>query len=668
MKISEINNIITLHLRDMSVREISSKTGRARSTVEDVIEKWRRGEFPVMREELNYESTILEIASYLRKNGLKVADIAHQFLNLTVVRSESYDLDDLLHLYNLLGEEGITMLPEIVKTVAELKNRKINFSELAIESERLEGVKAKLEDRIEELNEQIRQMEKRESDIKKNIDDLNSVKEEKTKEERSLTKFINDEQSRIEKSDTFWKLANQINLQPDAVLLFMKKARDLSYDAGMIAELRTLDDFGLQIGVSRKDLGKTHILLQNLMEKGWDPAQITKLLYALHGVTEKPEEVINIMRDYSLRKDYVEKKIEELNAALSNLEKTRSIEEEKLNTKLEEKNSELREIDEKISEGNRKRKEIEDAIAERVRDFNGEMEFINAAKMALDAIKTLEAKKKELEDEIRKLEAERKASKSQIDLANALVSVIRSPEGRVTEILRRLIDALKNEEAKDWPSLDAPFIRDLVINALIEITKDGIAEISNLNGTSFMTKARYDELTNLEQEKFKIESERADLDNIRSSFGRDIASFLDDYTNGKMPVRNNMDAFLKKIIETKIEETVRMNFTTRNIISLMKDRYQEGEPFIFVTSASSPSAPVLGRLYPDTLAESVHTGAEILYLTDKNGNRVTIALCSALKQLFEQLVDMHTVEQLRRVWRNLIASENAKKDMGTSSA
>jgi len=147
-----------------------------------------------------------------------------------------------------------------------------------------------------------------------------------------------------------------------------------------------------------------------------------------------------------------------------------------------------------------------------------------------------------------------------------------------------------------------------------------------------------------------------------------ILSFLDDYTHGKMPVRNNIDAFLKKIVETKIEETVRLNFTTRNIIPLIKDRYQEGEPFIFVTSASSPSAPVLGRLYPDTLAEQVHAGAEILHLTDSNGNRVTIALCSALKQLFEQLVDMHTVEQLRRVWRNLIASENAKKDMGTSSA
>ena len=127
MKISEISKIISLHLQNLSVREISEKTGRARSTVQDVIANWRKGKFPIKKEELKDEDTILEIASYLRKNGLKISDLAHRFLILAVAHSSQFSLDDMLQLYNLLGEEGLNIIPQTTQTVSELKKRGVGF-------------------------------------------------------------------------------------------------------------------------------------------------------------------------------------------------------------------------------------------------------------------------------------------------------------------------------------------------------------------------------------------------------------------------------------------------------------------------------------------------------------------------------------------------------------
>lgn len=268
MKISEISKIISLHLQNLSVREISEKTGRARSTVQDVIANWRKGKFPIKKEELKDEDTILEIASYLRKNGLKISDLAHRFLILAVAHSSQFSLDDMLQLYNLLGEEGLNIIPQTTQTVSELKKRGVDFGKLSEETERLEHQKTELEGKTEDLDKRVKELESKKDDLKADVNRLKEDIEQKNAELESLDKSIRENSERIEKSDHFWKLADQIRLDSDATIHFMEKAKGLSYDAKMINALKTLEDFGLRNGIGPKDLGDTYILLHSLAEEG----------------------------------------------------------------------------------------------------------------------------------------------------------------------------------------------------------------------------------------------------------------------------------------------------------------------------------------------------------------------------------------------------------------
>lgn len=375
-------------------------------------------------------------------------------------------------------------------------------------------------------------------------------------------------------------------------------------------------------------------------------------------MTKNPDDVIKELTEYSLSVNYVGNRKEELDKSLSDAERNFKERVRELDKTIDEKDSELDNVSRRIFKGNADLKKIlerkeqtEQQINDRVREFNGYAGFIEVAM----------EKRNEIEARIKKLLSEERAMKGQIDLARALVSEIKSPKGKAGQILKQLLEVVRENENSDLSALDEFPSRDIVINALIQITKDGIAGIENLNSISFITRKRYDQLTALERERVDIAREREELDNIRSSYGKEVGMFVEDYIKGKTPSYPAFGAYLKSIIDTKIEENVRSMFRLSDLVTLLKDQYMENEPFLFILGATSTSRLVLARVSPHEFAESIHKGDRVVHGTDKKGNSVDINICSALMQLFEQIVYGNFTDLLRKEWKEILSSEAAKK-------
>ena len=90
MEMRIVEKIIRLHLNGKSVREIEAETGVSKSTVEDVINRWRTGDHGIFQEAISIEQGVINLNLYLKESGssvpkLKSMALMEQTLHFIIV-------------------------------------------------------------------------------------------------------------------------------------------------------------------------------------------------------------------------------------------------------------------------------------------------------------------------------------------------------------------------------------------------------------------------------------------------------------------------------------------------------------------------------------------------------------------------------------------------------
>ena len=81
MDIPTLRKVIELYLRGFGYQEISKRTGIARSTVQDTVNRWRVGQTGIFDQALSYVDEITEIARGMRQNNTRMCNLKIPFLN-----------------------------------------------------------------------------------------------------------------------------------------------------------------------------------------------------------------------------------------------------------------------------------------------------------------------------------------------------------------------------------------------------------------------------------------------------------------------------------------------------------------------------------------------------------------------------------------------------------
>ena len=100
MDIPTLRKVIELYLRGFGYQEISKRTGIARSTVQDTVNRWREGQTGIFDQTLRYVDDITEIASCMRLNGTWIEDSKMSFQNASVLSGLNIDLQELYSFYD----------------------------------------------------------------------------------------------------------------------------------------------------------------------------------------------------------------------------------------------------------------------------------------------------------------------------------------------------------------------------------------------------------------------------------------------------------------------------------------------------------------------------------------------------------------------------------------
>lgn len=667
MDISQIKNIMKLHIQGESLTAISNKMGIARSTADEYIKKWRHGELDEFREQMPFEKEILEIASYLKSNSLSLNDLREPFLNHQVLAALGIDMADLVITYNNLKSQDASVMPDLVKAVQIMKERGIDYGTLSSDVDHLTEEKPKLEKKIGEKEKQIsdrtRDLDRLYGEISKFQTKLNDLKTQAKKEEDKLQKIkasIRSDEERIRKSDELWEAVTSLGVDSGLLEDFMRSARRLGYDVEILGSVRRLEQMGLDPAMGKKKIEEIIRSIQILQENGWDAAKITELSIIVSALGENAGHIVNMVRSYAIDKKDITtrnadlvKESAELQEQVDNLR----IEKDKLSGEMERERSEqIQKINEErtlilneMSKLKQIRDETDSALNKDMADMHTLANLGREIGPARSKISSLKREMEILISDKEKLEKQIAAMKEVIQFSSAMKTLISTDVPEYKEEYRVFIEIISALHANiDLGYTERRTLRQETVRLFIKLFGDGIAAIDILP-KQFISGHEYRQFLPYKEKLYHLSQEVDQLQKLKTAYDKDINSMLYDAISGKVSLdtstRKLVTNLAEKVLKNKADETF-------DLVGVSMAKPGKLDNAIFLAGISEHDRMFqAGMIDAHDFVISVRSGADTIYAKTIDGYNVQVSSCDAVKQMLTFALETATFEKLRKLWR-----------------
>ncbi len=672
MDITTLKKIIELYLKGSGYLEISKRTGVARSTVQDTVNKWKSGQTGIFDDALGYVDNITEIAKSMRQNGIKLEDLKMPFLNASVLRGLNIDLQDLYSLYDAIKDYGSDLLPEIAKVVIELQTQGVEpavmvkrIESLGSELKEMEKKKQYLDQETTSIEAELQKYKSAKESLENNISALRDNVKDLRKQEKEILNQISNNMQRVQQSDRFWSAIQGMGIDPEKVTGFMEYARSMGYDARSVAILKEIEKFGLDRSMSPDDMRTLVVSLRQLTSLGWSPDSIVKLSIALKGVADSPDIVIEHMQKYTDRYHEVKKAIGIINRQLSDARRQKTDEIALLTIKVEElaeqigkKQGERNNLESEISELTKKRDEAEASLNNAMNEFKKYTGTLIELSELQDTYNKLNQRKMDLDDNIKWQEKRLETMRISADIAESLPSIISGKDMKIRQFCSAIIAARNDEHA----AIEERKLREWIVNTMIETSAGGVVPVHYSSYDRFISGSTYDELIKLQSERKQVLQEKTELLSIRELYGKDIETYLKDYFSGRVPRGSQGYVMIREIADKAFSNHVRTVFDGRAIGELIRERHGADSPLFMVAQDSMTGKAVIGSIKLDRLVDEIRSGSESVEFDTRDG-KASLKTCDAILQLLEIYINPETMEQLRRAWREAVIDIAKKPDI-----
>ncbi len=669
MDIQTLRKVIDLYLRGFGYQEISKRTGIARSTVQDTVNRWREGQTGIFDQALSYVDEITEIARDMRQNGTRIEDVKMPFLNASVLKNLNIDLQELYSFYDAVRGYGPDVIPAMAKTVIALQSHGMDPAGMVQKLESLGNEIKEMENRKDHLAQDLSAVDKElkakngaKASLEKEVSELRESASSLKKQGKTMADGIKRDSGRIAKSDRFWSAVEGMGIDPARIGEFMESARSMGYDARTIPDIREIEKYGMDRSMSPDDMRTLVVSLRQLNSAGWSPDSIVKLSIAMGGVADTPGAVIDHMRKYSKKYRNVDKAIEELDRQLSAAHEEHEVQIGNLQTEAEEIAAQIGDlqrtrdsIDSEITELNRKKEEAESEYRQAVeilRQYTGSVVSMIEIR---DVISRQNKMKKDLETSIGALNSKLAGMKISADVAGALPSIITGRDMKTAQLCAAFTAGGNSNEVSE------EMIRDRIINDIIEISEGGIVPVHYSSYDRFISGSQYDHLMKLDRERIKISEEKTELEKLRNLYGRDIESYLNDYLSGKLPGDSAGYRMIREIAEKSFLHEVQQRLDLKAFVEIGKDS-GAGNPLIFLAAPGGSSGRVdVGSISIQELVAGIRSGSGTVEMQTGNG-KVSLDTCTAVMELLEMYLNPATLEMLRKAWRESVITKTDKHE------
>lgn len=672
MDITTLKKIIELYLRGCGYSEISKRTGVARSTVQDTVNKWKSGQTGIFEDALGYVDHITEIAIFMRKNGIKLEDLRMPFLNASVLKGLDIDLQELYSLYDAIKDFGSDLLPEIAKTVIDLHTHGVDAPDMVKRIDALSGEVEELKQKKKNLDQEITSIEaglqkskSAKESLENDISALRDNMKDLRKQESELSEQISRNAKRIKQSDKFWSAIRGMGIDADKITDYMVLARSMDYDAGSIAIIREIEKFGLDRSMSPDDMRTLVLSLRQLTSSGWSPDRIVKLSIAMKGVADSPDTVIEHMQEYGERYHDMRKAIGDMNSQLSDVRRKKTDEiailakkAGELAEQLEEMQKKRNNLESEITELSKNKDEAEASLSNAKNEFKKYTGTLIELSELQDTYSKLTQRKMDLDSDIKQQEKRLETMRISADVAESILSIITGKDMKI----RQLCSAISAAQDKQPAVVDEMELRNWIVNSMIAISAEGIVPVRYSSYDRYISGRTYDELIKLQSERKQVHQEKTELSRIIDLYGKDIGSYLEDYFSGRVPRESRGYMMIREIADKAFSRHVRTAFDGRAIGELIRERHGAGSPLFMVAQDSVTGVAVIGSIKFDSLVDQIRSGSESIELNTKDG-RASLKTCDAILQLLEIYISPETMEKMRRTWRESIIDIAKKPDI-----
>jgi predicted nuclease with TOPRIM domain len=569
MKVSQIRNIIGLHIEGYSYSEIAGKTGVARSTVQLYVEKWRNGLLDEYRDDLPYEEEVLEIAKYLRSNKMSIQDLREPLLNHQILKSLNIDLAELIKSYDVIRSLDSSVVPDLVHTIITMKERGIDYPNLASDADRLINERKNMEDennalktRLEETRTEISLIEDSKVRAKNELKEIMGKSEAAHKEIKKIEEKIAKNKETIDISDKIKSLASALGIDLPRLEGFMRDAMLLGYDAKAIGSMKMLQDLTFEMGIGSKEINKFYTSLTVLLEHGWDDASISELTSIVSSVGETPEDALDLMRSYASNKNAIrdknsellreqrdlENKTEELRKKTDDLarefEQKRSYEMKRLSEEEEAESSKLKSIKET-------RAEIEDELSRAVGQTAHLSMLTKLSNLKEEEISKLNKEKGDLLEEMVSIKTQITRMSDLLKFANGMRVLLTSDTGSNSDVSIMMKNICSREMKGDLSYSQRETLRLNMIDLFLKLFQDRIVPVVRRT-MHFIKRADYDLFIPYKDRLLNLNDEVSKLEDLKKSYGMDMRSMIQDALSGS----NFMDSAAKKLVLSFAEEVM----------------------------------------------------------------------------------------------------------------
>jgi predicted nucleic acid-binding Zn-ribbon protein len=674
MKDSQIRNMIRLYIEGKSYSEISKKVGMARSTVQSYVEKWRSGELDEYRDAIPYEEEVLEIARYLRSNGISIQNLREPLLNHQVLMSLNMDLSELIKTHEFLKPLGPSMIPDLVKTVAAMKERGIDYSDLSSDTDSLINEKRSLENEIiglkkekESGEEEISKIEDLKIRVQNELNDMNKKREAEEKALQIMEETIQKERERIEMSDTISGLASNLGIDLMSLEGFMRGARRLGYDAKAVQSMKMLQDLALDIGIGPHEINQFYNSLKVIRAHGWNDASISELANIVSGVGETPKDALDLIRSYVTGKNAIIERNSELLESQRKLErsvedlKKRSHDEEEgisrrrsdeLGKLSREKDSILSEINALEEKRDRMTRELSEAAGHIVSISRlGEIEKrVNAeVQSRIDRGEDLEKEKQKLENQISQMA-------ELVKFASGIRTLLTSnyiEDNDAATVLRNLCS--HNDHA-DLTYEQRKTLRSNMVDLFLKLFDGELEPVVGWK-TNFIKKADYDFFMRYREKLGNLHDEIRRLEDLKKSYGSDMKSMIQDALSGSKIMDAESGRLVLSFAENVIEKKISSVF---NLFGIMDSEAGNPNNALFLMGVSENGTVQAGQVDAADFVRSIRDGRKRITMMSREGEKVTVDVCSALKQIFSYRAGETYMEKIRFLYREGKGSPDRK--------
>lgn len=395
----KIAKIISLHIQGFSVREITQKTGKAKSTVQDYINRWRSHQLSALSDAVPLEEELIELSRYTKENGIPLESVKEALTHQGIVSDLGIDSEPYYKILLFLKDqrEPVAVISELFSVIHELALSGITPSKLAEDvraaNEGINDDKKLLRDLQSENSRLTEENAKRKEENRKGMEEYSELKgciREKQQSLNDIEKRLLDKNDTVERVTKLEEFMSRHHIEGEELIKFSDNAKAMGYDVRLLSGMKYMNVVGDKNGLTHEELGS--------LVEDW------KYL-SNHGVNSSGiRHMANKMRSSGVQESDVVKRF---------VEYCRN---------MEAHEDELRDVNGQVATA---RKELKKLEWDRTRE----------KEKWVKEIATLDLEKKEYEGEIESLKAERDELSDAMDFRN---SQYQEAENRAADALERL--------------------------------------------------------------------------------------------------------------------------------------------------------------------------------------------------------------------------------------